>query len=290
MRLGLFEREPREHSLSGQGSPSVKTNAGPAATHEGGQYLIPVVQSAFSVLEAISKAGWVSLKEVTSRTGVSKSTAFRILTTLCHLGYLVRDDRKRYAASPRMASLMSDNALAEGLKHVSLPHMIRLRDRHGETVNLGRLHQGQIWYVEVVPSEYALRLHETPGETVSLHASALGRAILAFLPAPEAETLLRDRQLREFTRETITDLDELRRSFAIIRARGYARDRGEISPLAMCVAAPILDSGNLPIGAMSISGPASRFDPADGAEVIQDLLLATAEISRSLRQPDQSPG
>ncbi len=252
------------------------------------KYLIPVVRSTFSVLEEISRAERLTLNEVIQRTGVPKSTAFRILTTLSHLGYLVRDDRRRYYASPRLSSLMGEDALAEGLKQISLPHMIRLRDTYGETVNLGRLHQGLVRYVEVVPSEYALRLHETPGATVSLHASALGKAILAFSPPNLAENLLRDHELEAFTRETITDLRQLLGGFEDVRCRGYARDRAETSSLATCVAAPILDSTDRAIAAMSVSGPTSRFDPPDKAPVIEDLLLATAEISKRLREPEAS--
>ncbi len=250
------------------------------------RYLIPVVRSTFSVLEAISQAQSLTLNEVIERTGVPKSTAFRILTTLRLLGYLVRDDRRRYYASPRIGSLMSESALADGLTQMSLPHMVRLRDTYGETVNLGRLHQGQVRYVEVVPSEYALRLHETPGATVSLHASALGKAILAFATPGLAESLLRGQELEPLTRATITDANELIAGFEEIRSRGYARDRGEASSLATCVAAPILDAANRPVAAMSISGPTSRFDPPDRAPVIEDLLLAVSDISRQLRQSD----
>ena len=250
------------------------------------RYLVPVVRSTFSVLEEIARAGRVSLSEVIERTGVPKSSAFRILTTLKHLGYVVRDDRRRYYASPRLGSLASEDALAEGLKQLSLPHMIRLRDTYGETVNLGRLHLGQVRYVEVVPSEYALRLHETPGATVSLHATGLGKAILAFLPPTLAESLLRDHELEAFTRNTVTDPNQLLVQLEGIRTAGYARERGETTSLATCTAAPILDSAGRAFAAMSISGPTSRFDPPDGGPVIEDLLMATAEISRRLREPE----
>ena len=263
----------------------MKASRGAAEGAADQKYLVPVVRSTFSVLEEISRAGRLSLNEVIERTGVPKSTAFRILTTLCHLGYLVRDDRKRYYASPRLGSLMSETALAEGLKQLSLPHMVSLRNKYGETVNLGRLHQGHVRYVEVVPSEYALRLQERPGATVSLHASALGKAILAFSPPEFSEHLLRGHELEAITRETITDLNALLAGFEEIRNSGYARDRGEASSQATCVASPILDSADRAVAAMSVSGPTTRFDPPDRAPVIEDLLLATAEISKRLREP-----
>ena len=261
-----------------------RQEAGLDATDQ--KYLIPVVGSTFRVLEEVSRSGRTSLAEVVQRAGVTKSTAFRILSTLCHLGYLVRDDRKRYCASPRLWSLVSGTTLEEGLKQLSLPYMVHLRDKYGETVNLGRLHQGRIRYVEVVPSESAVRLHETPGATVSLHSSALGKAILAFSPPELAECLLRGHELEAFTPETITNLNELLGQFEQIRRLGYARERGETSSLAACVASPILDSDEHAVAAMSVSGPITRFDPPDQATVIEDLRLATTMISNRLEGPN----
>lgn len=248
------------------------------------RYLVPVVSSTFRVLEELSVAGGLTLNEVIKRTGIPKATAFRILTTLCYLGYTARDDAKRYYSGQRLASLVSETALDEGLRQVSLPYMTRLRDQYGETVNLGRRHQERVRYVEVVPSEFALRLHETPGATVPLHASSLGKAILAFSPREVAENLLRGHELEALTRHTVTDVDKLIVAFEQIQGRGYARDEGEIASLATCVAAPILDSDDHAIAAISISGPSSRFNPPDSASVIEDLVRATTEISRRLGQ------
>ena len=249
------------------------------------RYLVPVVRSTFRALEEISRAGRLSLKQVIDRTGIPKATAYRILSSLCHLGYLVRDGRKRYCISPQLANLATEDALSEGLKQLSQPLMRRLRDKHGETVNLGRLHQGQIRYVEVVPSEHALRLHETPGASVSLHASALGRVILAFSPAELAENMLRDHQLEAFTPNTVTAPEELIGSFGRIREHGYALDCGEVSTFATCVAAPIVGADGYAVAALSISGPSSRFSPGEGTAVIEDLLGAVTDISQRLREP-----
>ena len=164
--------------------------------------------------------------------------------------------------------------MAEGLKQVCLPYMVRLRDEFGETVNLGRLHQGLICYIEVVPSEYALRLHETPGATVNLHASGLGKAILAFSPPELAKNLLKDHELQRYTPNTITDPEQLLAQFDEIRRAGYARDQGETMGLATCVATPILDTKGRAIAAISVSGPTSRFNPTSRSPVVESLLEA----------------
>jgi IclR family acetate operon transcriptional repressor len=161
--------------------------------------------------------------------------------------------------------------------------MLELRDQHGETVNLGHLEFDKVTYVEVVPSEYALRLHERPGATVCLHASALGKAILAFSDEEFASNLIRGRELAMLTRNTITDPREFMAELKRVRERGYAFDRGETSLLASCVAAPIVNGAGSAIAAISISGPSSRFNPRKDSGVIEALLHATTAISRQLR-------
>jgi IclR family transcriptional regulator, KDG regulon repressor len=145
-----------------------------------------------------------------------------------------------------------------------------------------------VTYVEVVPSEYALRLHERPGATVCLHASALGKTILAFSDQEFTANLIRGRELTRFTRNTITDRQELMAELRRVRERGYAFDRGETSSLATCVAAPITRSGAV-IAAISISGPSSRFSPRKNTGVIEGLLKAVDVVSRQLRtHPEMS--
>ena len=86
------------------------------------------------------------------------------------------------------------------------------------------------------------------------------------------------------TRSTITEPAALREELRRVRSRGYAFDKGETSPLATCVGAPILTADGVAVAAMSISGPTSRFNPRRDAPVIESLLRAAAEISRVLRQ------
>lgn len=248
------------------------------------RYMVPVVKSTFRILEELAAAGALGLNEITQRTKIPKSTVFRVLTTLHSLGYVIKDGRRDYCVSPSLFDLAGDQANTEVLRRAALPWMVNLRNESGETVNLGQLQFDKVIYREVVPSEFALRLSERPGATVAPHASALGKAILAFSPTALVDSVIRTHELSSFTRNTITDpaalLEELRR----VRARGYAFDKGETSTLATCVGAPILGENGCAIAAMSISGPTSRFNPRRDAPIIDRLLRATADISKVLRQ------
>jgi len=265
-------------------------NAGRAASVTNGRYLVPVVRSTFRILEELSRSGGLNLNEITVRTRVPKSTVFRILSTLHHLGYVLRDEGSRsYAISPNLADLANDTASAEALRHTALPHMLGLRDEFGETVNLGHLQLDKVIYLEVVPSEYALRLNEKPGAKVWAHASALGKCILADAPLEVVAGILDHRKLPALTPHTITDAGEFRRELRRVKERGYAFDREETTLLATCVAAPIRDAQGRAIAAMSISGPCSRFNPRRDKRVVEGLLRAADAISQQCnRRPEMS--
>jgi IclR family acetate operon transcriptional repressor len=269
-------------------SPSKKTNAvAPKKPHinapgQDGKYSVPVVRSTFRILQELGRAELLGLSEITQRTGISKSTVFRILSTLQELGYVLRDADRIYRISPTLAQLAGEEAAGEALRRLALPHMLELRDKYGETVNLGVRYFDKVTYLEVVPSEFALRLEEVRGASVPVHASSLGKAILAFSPRSTVESLVRGRPLERITPNTICDPDEFLAELKRVNSAGFAFDRGEGSLLAVCIGAPILDAQGDAIAALSISGPAQRFRPKKDAPVIASLLNVTTEISRTL--------
>lgn len=258
------------------------------ATEPDRKYSVPVVRSTFRILQELGRAELLGLSEITQRTGISKSTVFRILSTLLELGYVLRDASRNYRISPTLAQLAGEEAAGEALRRLALPHMLHLRDEYGETVNLGVRSFDKVTYLEVVPSEFALRLEEVRGASVPVHASSLGKAILAFSPRSAVENLVRGRPLERITPNTICDPDELLAELKRVKNAGFAFDRGEGSVLAICVGAPILDAQGNAIAALSISGPAQRFRPKRDSPVIASLLNVTTEISRNLAR--SAPG
>ena len=249
-----------------------------------GKYSVPVVRSTFRILEELSLTELLGLREVTLATGIPKSTVFRILSTLVDLGYVTRDPDRNYRISPRLGNLVSDEATTKELRRLALPLMLELRNKYGETVNLGVQQVDKVTYLEVVPSEFALRLQESRGASVPVHASALGKAILAFSPQDSVRELIRSYKLESVTEHTISDPDEFFSELKRVRHAGFAFDRGEGSMLAVCVGAPILDAKGNAIAAMSISGPASRFNPRKDAPVLASLVKGTMELSHAFAQ------
>lgn len=267
---------------------SSKTIASPrnrqAANSPGqaGKYSVPVVRSTFHILEELARSQPLGLKEITQNTKIAKSTVFRILNTLVQLGYVIRHADRGYRISPAFGRLANEESFNEELRRLALPYMLELRDKFGETVNLGVQQFDKVTYIEVVPSEFALRLQESRGASVPIHASALGKVILAFSRKDVVERLVRHHQLEILTPNTITRPDDLLSEIKRVRTAGFAFDRGEGSLLAICLGAPILDAEGNAVAAISISGPASRFNPKRDSPVITSLLRATTELSRAV--------
>jgi IclR family transcriptional regulator, acetate operon repressor len=246
------------------------------------RYQIPIVNSSFRILKELSDRGSMNLNELTLRTGVAKSSVFRILSTLHYLGYIARDDQQRtYHITSALGDLANDNAGSEALRRAAMPYMLKLRDAFGETVNLGKLNLDKVTYIEVVPSEFALRLCERAGASVLAHASALGKAILAYTSSEVVRSLITTRELQSLTPNTITGHEEFLRELQRVRSRGFAIDKQETVLLANCIGAPILDGRGVAVAAMSISGPSSRFNPRE-KRVVESLLEAVGSISKHL--------
>ncbi|WP_238325809.1 IclR family transcriptional regulator [Bryobacter aggregatus] len=246
------------------------------------RYLIPVLQSAFRIIDELSRQPGLNLNEAAIRTGVPKSTVFRVLMTLQHLQIVDRDADKAYRLVGRVPGLWSAHAATEILRRAALPAMIRLRDLLGETVNLGVLEQDKIVYLEVVPSESALRFSERPGATVPVHSSSLGRAILAHSSAATIDAALRGRPLVALTARTITDEGKLRAEIALVGRQGYSIEIEENALQATCAGAPIFNREGVVVAALSISGLSHRFQPASDKRILKALKKATHDIEGAL--------
>lgn len=244
------------------------------------KYLVPVLQSAFRLLEEVSRGGSLTLNEAVQRTGIPKSTVFRVFSTFQHLGVVIRDEEgKSYRLGYGLPGLLTTGEDSEALRRAALPHMIRLRDEFGETVNLGKLQQDKVVYLEVVPSEFALRFSERPGATIAVHATSLGRCILAYSPPSVVDSLIGGRPLAKLTENTIIDEKKLRAELLLIRRQGYAIESEENAHQATCIGAPILNANGEAVAAVSMSGPIHRFRPHRDKRVIAALKKAASEIS-----------
>jgi IclR family acetate operon transcriptional repressor len=249
------------------------------------RYIVKPVAKALKVLFAIcTERHPTGLNDLIALTGLPKTTVFRYVSTLRAAGLIdVSPSGDRYSASLGLWLLGQTAGVHEMLRSICLPVMLALQKEFNETVNLGTLRGRQVVYIEIVESERSLRMQARPGAQDPIHSTALGKALLAFMPEERWASYV-DRRLERFTEHTITDHARLREQLREARQAGVAYDRGENEEWALCIAVPLLvRAGSPPLAALSISAPANRFEGKAAAAAVVALKAGAAEIEARLR-------
>lgn len=245
---------------------------------------IEVIARTIDVLEAFEGKPGLTLKELSHRVPIVKSSIYRILYTLEELGYVSKSSGGRYSITSKFGRLgiNPQSNLPNELPAIALPFMASLLRRYQETVNLGVLHGDEVLYIRVLESPHAFRLAAHAGIRSPLHSTALGKALLSHMSVPDIERLTKGKTLRRCTNRTICDRSRFIKELSIVLKRGYAVDSGEDSDGAKCFGAAILNLEGKPVASMSISGPALRMDKIPEAEIGGRLMQMCRKISMVL--------
>jgi DNA-binding IclR family transcriptional regulator len=250
---------------------------------------VGVISKVLKILEALqgSSAG-LGLKAICDITGIHKSTAHRFLKHLERERYLIRTEGGAYLIGPRLSQMSARGNQGATLQAVARPILWELWKSTQETVNLAVLDQGTVLYVDVIESPHEFRLSSRVGTRRSLHVTALGKALAAFLPPEVRDNVLSTITFQQATSKTIMNLLQFRQELEKIRRQGFAVDDEEAVQGARCVSAPILNSDREPIAAVSISGPVTRVSPDQVgvlAEAVCDAARAIS-VAMGFPQPD----
>lgn len=205
-----------------------------------------------------------------------KSSAFRYLWTLEAHRYVERDPESgRFTLGLGFVGMQSRQL--EVLRQRTRPWLEKLRDEHGETVNLGILDGDSVIYLDIVESRRAVRLAVNRGDREFLHSTALGKAIAAHLPETRVREILNGTGMPRRTANTITTVEDYVAELAKVNRNGYALDDGENELDGRCVAVPMLGT-RLPT-AVSLSAPAARFPLQQVEEVAASLRDVAEQIT-----------
>ncbi len=246
---------------------------------------VAVLGKAFDLLEALAGRPDQTVAEVAGAAGVTKATAYRILSTLETRGYVVTYQRvRRYSIGHAFHVYLQAARKADRLIHVARPQMQLLLEALDETVNLGVLARQGVLYLEVLESTQGLRATSEIGRFDTLYSTALGKAMLSRMPTAERHSRLAGAALVALTEHTVTDPAELARRIEQAADNGYAVDDEENEIGMRCVAAPIVNADGWPVAAISISAPASRMNPAAIERIGGQLVATTTRISSHLTE------
>ncbi len=243
-------------------------------------YMVKPVYKALQVLACLGEAQQeLSLSQIAHRVHIPKTTVFRYLRTLKEFGFVSHDPQTDlYRIGLRLWELGQLTGDRVHIREIALPFMQALGNRYKETVNLGVLDQDDIVYLEMVESPHSLRTQAKVGSRNPVYSTALGKAILAFIPTDKWPQHLPPK-LSSRTSHTLISLGALEQDLEQVRRRGFALDHGENEEGASCVGAPIFNRNREVIAAISISAPSSRLNGALEQEVAAAVSQAAADIS-----------
>lgn len=223
------------------------------------------------------------VNELARYLSLSPATVHRILAALCSEGLIEQDGvagKYRLGTEALFLGLAGLNRRRMGAE--CLPLMRDLALRTGESVNLGVLRGEGVTYVHQVESPQPLRFARDVGTSIPLHCTALGKLLLAFLPAEQRRDLLNRISLTRYTPSTITDREALLRHLEQVRERGYAiTDQEYISDLRG-LAVPVRDYSGEVVAGFSTMGPSSRLSREKLEGFLPDVLGAAGRLSRQM--------
>lgn len=251
-------------------------------TPDADSYQVPALDRALTILELLARhPDGLRMREIAERLELPANSVFRITGALEERGYLAREgEDMRYRLTRKLLALGYAAIGEDKLIEHSLDVMQALRDESEETVLVGVRADLQGVVLEQVAATQPVKFLVDPGTHFPLHTSAPGKALVAFLPPKERETLLKRMKFPAFTPRTIDSRAKFEAEIETVLARGYGIDCAEEIEGLHCVGAPIFNHRGYPIAAIWVTGPSFRL-PESALKSLGEKAAAAAErISR----------
>jgi DNA-binding IclR family transcriptional regulator len=238
---------------------------------------VKTTQRSLDIVETLREMDGARLTELADRLDLPNSTVHNHLSTLMERDYVLKDGDV-YRVSLRFLDLGEHARNRRKVYELAKPEIEELADETGEIANLLVEENGRGVYLWSSEGENAVPLDIAPGKHVHLHATALGKCILAHLPEKRVEEIIDRRGLLAETDATITDSDALMEELEAVREQGYAIDDEERLTGMRCIGTTVKsESGNV-IGAISVSGPTSAMPMNRLTDSLAEQLEGAANV------------
>ncbi len=244
---------------------------------------IQSLDRALGILAQLAQSDGLSLSELADRAGQSPTTTYRVLSTFAahEIVEFEKSDQLWFIGTGafRIGSVFLGRTR---ILERSRPAMLELMRLTGETANLGIERGDKVLFVSQVETNETIRAFFPPGTQSPMHASGIGKALLANYPQERVERIIDEQGLKRFTERTITDRDALLAELATIRDQQFAIDDEENTPGMRCVSAAIFNAFGEPVGGISISGPTFRLTRERAPHFAEIVSAQARNVSRAL--------
>jgi DNA-binding IclR family transcriptional regulator len=213
------------------------------------------LQKGFRIMELLAERAPRSVSEIATELNLEKSNTSRLLKSLAELGYASQTARRGvYQLSPRVLKLAGGYLTGEQLLIEAQPVLKKLALAVRASAHLGLLVDEQAIVVAKAPSPERLQVSTHVGGQIPLHASALGKVLLASRDDEFLDQILK-RPLKSFTPKTITSRAALREAVEEVRRCGHVFESGEEHAGIGCIGVPVQNDSGQWIAAISVAGP-----------------------------------
>ncbi|MBV0926026.1 IclR family transcriptional regulator [Halomicroarcula limicola] len=238
---------------------------------------VKTARTTFEILEELKERNEATVTELTDAFDLSKSSLHNYLTTLEADGYVVKNGNT-YEVGLRLLDLGGHARHRQRLYDIAREEVTELAEETGELANLLVEQHGRGVYLHRAHGVDAVKTDSYIGQRVYLHNTGLGNAILAHLPRERIEEILDRHGMPATTENTITDREELFSHLERVREEGVAFDDEARVKGLRCVAVPIVNNNDTVEGAISVSGPTSRFQDERFREELPAKLKSVANV------------
>ena len=250
--------------------------------------LVQTLERASLILDILGQSPQgISIKDLSDRMHLPKGTTHRLVSSLSYFGFVRQDQNtKNYFLGFKLVELGNMLLGQLDLRKEAELFLRNLAQRTKETVHLVILDGNEIVYLdklETEPHTGGLRMASRVGSRNPAHSCAVGKALMAYLPAEALARIVEEKGLPKRTGNTITDYNQLKEHMTLVRKQGYAVDDEENERGIRCVAAPIFNEAGKAVAAISVSGPAFRVTKKSVQEKLKKEVMETAlRISQRL--------
>ncbi len=251
---------------------------------------MPIIQSVERALQILDlfneQATELKITEISKQMGLSKSTLHSLLKTLRLHGYIDQNpENDKYRLGMKLVERGHFVVGSMDIRQKAKGWLTELSRHTGQTTHLGILDGREGVYIEKIEGKLAAIAYSRIGRRLPVHATAIGKVLIAWLSEAELTALLEDYQYTAFTPSTLTTREALLAALAQTRAQGYALDSEENEQGVRCVAVPVWNHESRVIAALSLSTLTARVDEEELTRYRLLLEEAGLQLSRSLGYP-----
>jgi len=226
----------------------------------------------------------LTLIELATLTGMSKSSAQRTVHTLQEMGYVGKHQQtRRFQLLPKVIEIGFNYLVSHPLIRVANPYLSQLAKASGETASLTEPVGLEMVYIAQLVTSQFIPVHTPVGMRIPMYCTSSGRAWLSTLPDEQIRAILQASMRVARTTATLTDVDTIFGRIALCRKVGYATNCEELFLGDMGIGSPILDSKGQAVGAVHLSPPTSRWTMEEAQNKLAPMVIECARaISQSI--------